>query len=308
MPDNTGSNKLKIEKLEELLRSARPDIVPSPGFKEKLREQLLAKAQSYDSVSDLKSKRHRNRVITFRILAATAACMIFAVGFYFMVAGGVNSAAGGYAEMLSNIRRIKTVSFEFTYSLSGEPEHGGMAYMKYPGQIRIVFPGEKITIVDADQEKILVLRPNEKTASFIKNSSYDKNYVSPLEQLRQAGDSTGEFLGKEILAGKKVDVYLVTLSDTAMRIWVDPQKELPVRIESRLISGADSESVIVIKHIKWNPSIPESFFILDAPSGYKTERTDIPSEASFLDFMHIRLLQNEVDVDILTGLVSADGS
>jgi len=298
LANNTEQHNADRKRLEEMLRSVGPDVTPSPGFKQKLLGQLVAKAQ--DGVSDAKPRRGRKRAVIIRIATAAAACLIFAVGFYFLAVGSVRDASADFAEMLAQVRSANSVSFDFKYTLPGEPQVRGRAYMKHPGQIRIIWPGGKIQIVDATRQKILILRPNVQKATFFKAKA-DANYAAdPLKKLRQAGDSAGTLLGREMLAGQMVDVYQVALSEGSMKVWVEPQEEFPVRIESRLASEDGPAGVIVIDQLRWNRAIPASLFALDVPPGYTVECPQSqPTEESLIALMRIC-------TDISDGVFPAD--
>ena len=274
------------ESFGELLRSARPDATPRPGFQDELRQSLLTRIRAREYHTAGRAGRTR-RLRWIRIPSAAAATVAVFIGLWWLIAGNVNVASAGFGEMLRRIREARTVTFDSIYSLPGKPEERVRAYMGQSGRMRAECSDGVIQVFDMVHGKYLSLTPSEGRAvirSMLTEEGPGIYYCEPLEALQEVGESAGKFIGTEIVYDREVNIYQVAIEQGSLRVWVDPQQELPRRIERKIPVGQGREVVWVLENFRWNEPLSDSLFSLDIPPGYTL---DEPSEEALLDLLRI---------------------
>ena len=273
------------ESFGELLRSARPDTTPRPGFQDELRQSLLARIRAREYRTAGKAGRTW-RLRWIRIPSAAAVAVAVFIGLWWLIAGDVNVASAGFGEMLRRIREARTVTFDSVYSLPGKPEEKVRVYMGQSGRSRATWSDGVTHICDMVQGKYLALTPSESRAVIrsIPLEGPRIYYYEPLEALRGVGESAGKFTGTEILDDLEVNVYQVATEQGSLRVWVDPRKELPTRIVRKIPVGEGQEVVWLLENFCWNEPLSDSLFSLEVPPEYTLEE---PLEESLLDLLRI---------------------
>ena len=283
MPHDTEQHD--EESFVELLRSARPDTTPRPGFQDELRQSLLARIRAREYRTAGKAGRTW-RLRWIRIPSAAAVAVAVFIGLWWLIAGDVNVASAGFGEMLRRIREARSVTFDLSYHLPGKPEERVQVSMGQFGRSRATWSDGVTHIYDMTQNKYLTLTPSEGRA-VIRSMLLEGSgiyYCEPLEALRGVGESGGKFTGTEILDDHEVNVYQVATEQGSLRVWVDPRQGLPARIVRKIPVGEGQQVVWVLENFCWNESLSDSLFLLDIPPGYTL---DEPSEKSLLDLLRI---------------------
>jgi hypothetical protein len=221
-------------------------------------------------------------------LASAAAVVIFAgAGVCWMIWGGVSSATADYSEMLRRVSQAATVSYDETLQVPGQPDMKVQVQMAGPSRMRVTKPDGKVSVSDIVRGECLSLTPSEKKAVFISFPAGEAQ-DDPLEDLQRAGAAAGRLVGNETVNGVKATLYEVTGGVCAMRIWVDPQRELPIRIEVSTRDTSRQQAMAILENFEWDKPLADSLFALDAPAGYAIQRPQADcTEASLLGLLRV---------------------
>jgi hypothetical protein len=278
LPDGSGGAEPSGEPLkdfENLLRASRPDVAPEPGFKDKLREQLLGQLPAQEM---LWARHAARRSLAIRFAAAAALVIVAAAG-WIVLGGRTSAASASFAEMLRRVRQAASVAYDVTYSLAQPPDNQAHVLMAAGRRIRIQWPSGRIQITDNDKRTHLTLYPGEKKAILSPMLSTAVPNGDPLQALQQMGDSAGQMIGREKMNGREVEVYEARINQQVMRVWVDVQDQLPARVEVRQSGQPSPAPIMALDHFQWNAPIDDSQFSLEAPPGYAVEGpADTPPE------------------------------
>lgn len=109
--------------------------------------------------------------------------------------------------------------------------------------------------------------------------------TDPIQWLQQVKPADAKPLGKETLDGKRAETFSATRvhlftgatksygfpPEHTVKIWVERQTELPLKIEIRDPQGID---VMTFAQIKWNERLGSELFVLDVPEGFTVESLD----------------------------------
>jgi hypothetical protein len=204
-----------------------------------------------------------------RRAASIAAAAVIAAVAAWLLLGRVSTASASFAEMVRRVCQAKTVSYDSTLRIPGHQDVRYNVSLSQTGQRRIVWP-DRVQVLDPIQQEGLVLYPATQKARLFEVSP---QAADPVENLREAGDSASQFIGKEFLGGREAMVYQVASKQQIMRVWVDPKEELPVRMEIRAPAKDGPETVTIFDNFCWNCPIPESSFSLNLPPGYSFDQS-----------------------------------
>jgi hypothetical protein len=280
-------NKHDEEAFGKLLGASGPDTSLPPGFEERLFSRMKA-AMRVQAAKPAASRFSRPiRWWLWRTVPIAALAVAMVIAGWWMLGGGVSSATADFAEVLRRVRQANTVVFDQILLAPASPETRLHVQMSSPGSTRVTRPDGRIQVMDHRVNMGLTLIPATKTARLIPLSSGSVD-DDPLDRLKNADVSGGRLVGREKLGSRETLLYQVTLQDGSMRVWVDPQDELPVRIEVKRQGAEEGEVVTVLENFSWNLSIPDSEFALQAPPGYTLEDyTRSPSEESLVGLLRI---------------------
>lgn len=120
-------------------------------------------------------------------------------------------------------------------------------------------------------------------------SEFAKTHL--IEQFRNVKQENAEWIGEEKQNGRRIDVYLVKHVELMgikaelsgepgerMKVWVDRQSRLPVRILLEISARADGPSDDWLEYydFTWNESLDEDLFKLEVPEGYTFAEPIVP--------------------------------
>ena len=274
----------------QLVRSVVPDTTPPPGCEERLRLRLKARILAGAPTRRAGEHRRHSWGRGLRFASAGAAMVIAAIVIWWLAGGGVRTASADFAEMLRRVRQANTVAYDQILRVPGQPETEVRILMARSGRARVTASDGKVAVFDLVQRKLLRLLPDTKTA-VLRPLALGSAHYDPLDDLRRAKVSAGRFVGRETLDNQEAVVYQVVAPQGRMRVWVDPDEELPIRIEVRSRVANALESLTILKNFNWNRPIPDSKFSLDVPPGYTLAPP--PPEASLIRLLRICARMND---------------
>jgi len=270
----------------ELLRSAGPDASPPAGARERVRRQLLARLD-LGSGAPAPGRGGGRRGARFWALrtAPAAAAVLAALVAWWLLAGGVQTASADFAEVLRRVRRVTSAAFDIVVTVPGREPLRARRQVAYPHRHRTTWPDGKVHVFNGAEQTGMVLRPWIKQA-VLTPARVDPEGPDPLSELRRADVSAGRHVGRETVAGRAAVVYEVARPQGPMRVWVEPDGELPLRIEARSASRGGGEVIMVLENFAWNRPMADALFAVVPPAGYAVERPlrDV-SEASLIGLL-----------------------
>lgn len=245
------------------------------------------------------------RIARYSAVVATVALLLVLLGYPWLMDHGAGMA---FADVIENVQKAESLRFVFTQKLGRSPAI--VSRMSIQGdklrldmvEIRGInqqaadklkkFPAIFSHIADFTKRELLELDHVRKTA---KRNELDDRAVSefaksnPIAQFRNVKQEHAQRIGQEQQDGHTIHIFQLTEidlfsikakaaeEDAEMRVWVDEQTGLPVRIR---IEGAFSvdrtdESYLDFQQFVWNKPLDEGLLRLDVPDGYtlKTEET-----------------------------------
>ena len=211
------------------------------------------------------------RVARRAVLVAAAAIAIVAV--VTIVFPGAAQVA--FAQVLENVKIAESMSF--TLVEGSTRQHKCIAAgTKY----RLEHSSGVVIVGDRDSKKRLLIDADSKVAGLFDMSERDAEELGAgiVEQLRQVRPDDATPVGKATIAGKSVDVFRVDAiklfgvdssqrNKGAMKIFVQPESMLPLRIE--LLVG--ETAIVTLRDMKWNTAVEPSTLQLQIPDGYSEQ-------------------------------------
>jgi outer membrane lipoprotein-sorting protein len=213
-----------------------------------------------------------------RIIAAVVVLFVLAIGLAAMLVPGRDSAA--FADVQKRVEATKSIHLKGT-TKEGGVEQAMEMWITTDGRVRME-DEERVMVVDTAKARMV------SWSSKKKESLQVDSYHSPIPQnlyqvFRDLRKDSIRKLPAELLSGKRTEVFAARLgSDSAAvewKVWVDPQSQLPVRLE---LTSPDGKHRTIISSVAFDGPIDEALFKLESPEGFKVTKIEggKPSPAS----------------------------
>jgi outer membrane lipoprotein-sorting protein len=215
-----------------------------------------------------------------------------------------------FGDMIEQISKAHSVTYTWTIYREDELLSTTKHMVNDDGVQRMEFPHGCVSIYDRKSGKSLSLNPTAENAQIIYKVGRDrgKGLINYLDWLGNLHEKSGRFNGQEDIDGRTANVFVVEQDFRASirkrTMWVDPETDLPVRVEIvdipdpnegiivpqmsldlkdfggeenniRTITisgdGVQSKRTIVWSDFVWDPDLDESLFSLEPPEGYSVE-------------------------------------
>jgi outer membrane lipoprotein-sorting protein len=136
--------------------------------------------------------------------------------------------------------------------------------------------GSVAIIAELDQRQFYRLDSKRKTATAEPLvDEVAEMLVNPLAQIQKIDSNDAKLAGPELLDGRKLLLYkmegiafLMMEARGSMKIWVDPETRLPVRIVIEPKQPKGRKSTTQVSDFEWNKNLAPSLFRI--PRGYTT--------------------------------------
>ncbi len=269
-----------------LLHSAPPAVAPRAQF----REELLHRLNQAQATQAAHSHAWRSRRNLYRISGSLVAMLLLGGGVWWALASQ-QVARADFGQMLRRVSQIKSVSYTV---ITKGPTVAFSARFTFqpPGRVRIDHSDGAIIIVDGGNA--MKLTPARKRARLYYSGNDPRlSNTGPLEALLQAIRSDARFVTRERLGAQLADVYDVTADGSPLRVWVNPYRQLPLRIETAMAGSNGEQATAVMEDFRWNEELPDSLFSLEPPAGYSVIRADPGSESSLMALLSFMMQDAE---------------
>ena len=219
---------------------------------------------------------------------AVAALIIIAVLIGLNKFGGTpNSVAWG--EVLEKVEQITALSFDMTTEIS-YPKDKTLTIQSENyvagdyGTKSSLYMNGKVFVVKyrlPNKNLAYVIRPKDKTYKRIdlsdEKSAKGQDTDDPRTWLKMILSSDYTKLGRKSIDGIEVEGIESNTSgiageDTIMRLWVDVETNLPVRVEvegQKMEAGEKRQHKFVTENIQWSVELDENVFEPNIPPDYK---------------------------------------
>ena len=222
-----------------------------------------------------------------RLAGVAAALALLLIGAVWMTVGGGSNVV--LADVIRNAVEAKSVTFVLRETV-GKTTLKEFNCLLEGDSVRIESPRGMVLVEDLKRWKGIFLdKTNKEAAKWdVPEGARDELRTHPIKQLQQAKPEDAKFLRDELLKGRKSQVFRVKVAsasffnappkesygfapDLEMTIWVEPQNQLPLKIEIR---QPGEPFAITFDQMKWNESLDAALFLLEIPAGY----TEQPAE------------------------------
>jgi outer membrane lipoprotein-sorting protein len=289
MPPTPSDDRL--DRAEAALKHwPTPKDGPSPDLVARTLAALAA-AKNVADPSPLPPARPRRH--TMLTLGKLAAAILAAVAGLFYVLGTdpqVIAEASTFTKTAAKLRDARTLRYRFHQSMrvNGLPvEMTNRLTFREPDRMRqetFVAGSDApaaITIIDTTSFDMLVLSPATKVATRIRNEPGQTKPPSAipmtqfLDSLRQLADRSTQPAGEREIEGVKAQGFLVQQAGQTLTIWIDPSRNLPLRVESEG-SSMGMPFRATFDAFEVDPKLDDSLFNLDPPAGYTLQQFQTP--------------------------------
>jgi hypothetical protein len=221
---------------------------------------------------------------------AAAAVIIIAVTFGMLDILGPSSIA--WADVVEPLLNARTAVFDIIVGTDGNDTviHDEVLGSRIRRTVSKIVGPE--IIIDLDQQRMLILEHDKKTAVTIELAGLDdvENYLQKLQNLvvglEKSPDFSVDNQGPQEIDGSEYIVFVANGDSQTITIWADPETAVPVRVEHRT-----PNMQIVCENMQFDVELDEARFSMEVPEGYVTQDAGIDfkdsSESGFVETLRI---------------------
>lgn len=188
-----------------------------------------------------------------------------------------------FADVQEKLSKVKSVSFTLINRTTGKPETKTYVRILKGNRSRVELPNNEVHIIDLKKRRMLRLFTQEKMADL--TIGIDPNGVRDvLDQFMNISKmkSTGDLPDKKI-AGKTAKGFVVEERGQKVKVWIDPESKLPLRMEmvnssTRIIAGQKQEIEVheILTNFVYDKKFDEDLFDTTPPDDYVVNTIRIP--------------------------------
>lgn len=262
------------------------------------------------------TQKHINiwRIIMKSKITKIAAAVVIVVGLLLGLqrfTGQIGMTSPVFADVLEQIYKARTVTYKKTFYPEGRPSFTTEQMIIESGRMRDELPHGDIMIWDfsSGTQLHLMAEPKRAILTHRVGRARRKRLFNYLDWVSRIHEESEEFTGQEEINGQMVDVFVVEVPYEKTTVWVNPETNLPVRVEmvhipnpdkdvvvpemslsvsdfggdsyeSRMIGigsgrgsgeGIHKKMTIVMSDFVWDAELDELLFSLESPEGYSVE-------------------------------------
>jgi hypothetical protein len=275
--------------LEQALRQL-PEVPMRPEAKEQLLARMRAVHQASHQPDASPPARRRMIFPTGRVGRLAAAGLVLAVtlgGLWWLLSGSAAIASISFGEVMRKVRMASTIRYEMAVYEGGQfADRCQVSFAKSGQLVRQTSLTEGNTVIyDFIQNKELVLTNENKATGTLTELHPGGGWDEPIRSLANLADSAGKACGTEIVHGRTTEIFEAQGKNQTTRMWVDPQRNLPVKVQITTRAAPPAAAMVVtIDHIEWDCPLDASLFALRLPPGYlwSFERISAATEQDLL--------------------------
>lgn len=277
------------QKHTDVLGDAVNALRNTPGADSPLASVLDSTIESLNQSTPLPGnlRLHDRRALMFRIArysGLSAAVIALAVIGALLFINGTQPLA--FADVVENVKNAKSVTLTSRQKFGSQPEFA-FTWSFQGDNLRMEIPDQVIIIGNLKKKKGLQINVATKTAyAYTIEDGLVGGFADPVDQIRQAKPDDAKAVGEEKLNDRKTLVYEFDQIDFLgmkgkgqMKVWVDPETKLPVKIRvgANTRSGSKPsdrpfDTVMILEDFEWNKKLDPALFKLEAPEGYTVKQ------------------------------------
>ncbi len=178
-----------------------------------------------------------------------------------------------FAAVAEKVAQTKSLVLKETRTENGEVDR---ILILADGRVRAEMANGNYTVMNKDGSKSLLVSPRDKTAMVMVGLAPRPAGINVYEMLRNTVNENANRLPDETLDGRKLNVFRVDVAEDVrkqsrfpyppMKVWVDPDTRLPVRMEDLTEGGKPQVSMY---GLVFDQPLDPALFSLEPPEGYK---------------------------------------
>lgn len=272
------------------LRTAETPAGPGPD----VLSRTLAALEAADA-RPIPFTQPRKRPMLANLTRIAAAVLALAGGAAYVASTRPASAAVLLQEVARKLHDARTLSFRQAISLPGADPVIFRVFYREPGRTRTEMPNGEVMIADATRGETLILDPAARTATQIRDrkgetpeNAVEAGALAMLRSLRDLAPREGKRVGDRVIGGVTARGFRVPVEGATLTIWVDPEAQIPVEVETELPSMPDAGQRVTLSDIVLNPEVADAQFALAVPAGYQVkaaESDEIEPEAAVAEIL-----------------------
>ena len=252
-----------------------------------IREQNVRLKAASRATDALKIRRTIMKSPVTRIAAVAAVIIVAALGINSIMAPSVT-----WAQVIEPILNARTIVFDL---IIGNDDSDMVQHEIVVGSLmrRTMSNMPNMTmIIDADNEKLLALDTEAKTAVYAdiagELGERHRSFIKFVRQIvTQLQEGQVEELGEQLIDGQKAVLFVGKGQNEEVRIWADPETAHPIRIEATI----GQEFSFIMKNFEFDADVDESLVSMEVPEGYTLEKAELElgnaSEEDFIESLRI---------------------
>jgi hypothetical protein len=284
------------ENIEEILKDIGAEQIPADV------QKIAQETSNNFSNSVMQTKQPKRTILLEQIMKsqitklAAAAVILVAVLVVFDPFSVTKTGDIAWGKVAQHVQQIETFIFGSTIKVSdpntdqtaGQTTAKWIIYLSEKYGFRMDIWGDQDFVslyVAPNADKMIMVFPDKKERVELplpadKRVQMPEEYKDPKEYIKRFMSQPYKELGHSVINGIQVEGIEVTdpptdgehLDNAVGRLWVDTERELPVRIE---IEGmAEKEMVQWIMDFKWDEAVAPTLFDPNIPNNFPNQTTD----------------------------------
>jgi hypothetical protein len=224
---------------------------------------------------------------TTRLAAAAVMTVAVLTGIHQFVGPQV-----AWAAVLKNVQNAKTVRWKTTITAQGHESQIMHAMVVEPDYVRFELSDGPVFIMDRHKGNGLILDYPAKGQATLGPVENDRipDFYNVLRNFRDLPGFSVKEIGTRRIEGRRATGFKVKKEGQQQErtIWVDPESELPIRIEETEQDHDGNVIHLVTTDIMFDVDLDMSLFSLEPPDGYELKKVDLEP---------VRRVKSAVNVD-----------
>ena len=143
-----------------------------------------------------------------------------------------------------------------------------------PYYVRVVWPSGKVWLLDRRERKVVLMNPAKKTAKIMFIEDQPPDIYEALSDFKNMSQPSTEQIGQRQIGEIQAIGFDASIGHDQVIVWVDPQTQLPIRIEFfGTNESSQTEPEFIWSDIVFDVELDESLFRFDL-AGYEVEEVD----------------------------------
>jgi outer membrane lipoprotein-sorting protein len=201
------------------------------------------------------------------------------------------------AQVIAKVQQTRSLTFKIKIKGEGGKEEEQRIIILPEGKMRTESPAG-YSIQDLQNHKMMMVNNKSKTAMIVEGFAPpfpEMAKLNPYEMIRNiVRKNTPQRLADEEIGGRKTAVFMVeyrmppTKEKVPTKVWVDPQTELPLRVEMTGEESPGKKAKMLMYDMVFDQPVEPSLFSFTPPAGYAVQTSgtarlpDLPKQPELI--------------------------